>query len=98
MSNRALRIGDRIVARPGSRLAKAVGIHNAGVIVDAARSMARRWIVGKFGEDYVDAWISEVRLADGATERADVRFEARAKETEAMKRARRKQKKGARKS
>jgi hypothetical protein len=44
------------------------------------------------------AWPIEVRLADGATERADVRFEARAKEIEAMKRARRKTKKGARKS
>lgn len=108
-----MRIGDRVVIRPScvAQLAREWDVSAKAIshvpckIVEALSpdKKVRRWCFllrwpARMRARDVWAWPIEVRLADGATERADVRFEARAKEIEAMKRARRKTKKGARKS
>ena len=101
MANRKLRIGDRVVVRPGcvERLAREWGFgfnaHESFAITGTIFSARGRRILEL--DVYYDAWPSEVRLADGATERADVRFEQMERDIEAMKAKRREQKKGARK-
>lgn len=94
MPNRELKIGDRVVIRPSCEVELLLGDPRAaGLIEDVlwgGKHCKRRWFLCRFDVGTTGLWPSEVRLADGAAERADLRFEKRAAEIEAMKRARRK--------
>ena len=99
MANRALRVGDRVVIRPGCvaklshQQAPGITAHDECEIVDESGRQRRCLFLRpplSWGTRLVLAWPSEVRLASGAAERADLRFEKREKEIAAMKAARRK--------
>lgn len=99
--NRALNIGDRVVIRPiqAHVLSKEAGyplvLHAEYTITDVEFRGRRRlfWL----GDD-VPVWPSQVRLAKGAAERADLRFEKMEREIEKMKAKRRRQRHRGRKA
>lgn len=107
--NRRLRVGDKVCIRPDAALAlhregyQHVPVHVPAMVIDEwTSSIARRVLAldidGKHrsGQKHIDVYPSQARLYDGYEERLHRRSEKMQAEVEAMKAARRAEKKGRR--